>query len=95
MFIDVGPDHEVDVDRHAGQRRWASLRPEAVRISGDGRLSATVVSRAYLGGTTRLGLDVEGQRINALVPAGEPVPGDGETVRLGFADDDLHLMEPG
>jgi putative spermidine/putrescine transport system ATP-binding protein len=83
------------VDRHAGQRRWASLRPEAVRLSGEGRLSATVVSRSYLGGTTRLGLDVEGQRINALVPAGEPVPAEGETVRLGFADQDLHLMEPG
>jgi len=82
-------------DRHAGQRRWASLRPEAVKIGGAGRLSATVVSRSYLGGTTRLGLDVDGQRINAVVPAGEPLPVEGETVRLGFADADLHLMEPG
>jgi putative spermidine/putrescine transport system ATP-binding protein len=85
----------VLVERCAGQRRWASLRPEAVKIGAPGRLSATVVSRAYLGGATRLGLDVEGQRINALVPAGEALPAEGETVRLGFADEDLHLMEPG
>ncbi len=83
------------MDRHAGQRRWASLRPEAVKIGPAGRLSAKVVSRSYLGGTTRLGLDVDGQRINALLPAGEPVPAEGETVRLGFAESDLHLMEQG
>jgi putative spermidine/putrescine transport system ATP-binding protein len=81
------------VARHGGARRWASLRPEAVRIDPDGGLPATVVSRSYLGGTTRLGLDVEGQRINALVPAGHDVPGEGETVRVGFRPEDLHLME--
>jgi putative spermidine/putrescine transport system ATP-binding protein len=81
------------VARHGGARRWASLRPEAVRIEADGGLPATVVSRSYLGGTTRLGLDVEGQRINALVPAGHDVPEEGETVRLGFRPEDLHLME--
>ena len=30
-----------------------------------------------------------------LVPAGAPMPAEGETVRLGFADADLHLMEAG
>ena len=73
-----------------------SARFACIRVwAADGPLAATVVSRSYLGGTTRLGLDVGGQRINALVPAGEPVPAEGETVRLGFADKDLHLMEPG
>ena len=81
------------VARHGGERRWASLRPEAVRIvSGDG-IEGRVVSRSYLGGTTRLGLEVEGQRINALVGAGEVVPGEGEVVRVGFRPQDLHLME--
>ena len=70
-------------------------RPEAVKIGGAGRLSATVVSRTYLGGTTRLGLDVDGQRINALVPAGAPLPAEGETVRSALPTRDLHLMEPG
>ncbi|MEP9386247.1 ABC transporter ATP-binding protein [Mesorhizobium sp. KR9-304] len=83
------------VARHGGQRRWASLRPEAVRIvDGEGSaIAATVVSRSYLGGTTRLGLDVEGQRINALLPAGQPLPAEGQSVRIGFTPADLHLMD--
>ena len=87
------------VARHGGQRRWASLRPEAVRIvdssapSASGTLEGLVVSRSYLGGTTRLGLDVEGQRINALLPAGLALPAEGDSVRVGFTPADLHLME--
>jgi len=83
------------VARHGGQRRWASLRPEAIRIvDGEaGALTATVVSRSYLGGATRLGLDVEGQRINALLPAGHDLPGEGDLIRIGFAQADLHLMD--
>jgi putative spermidine/putrescine transport system ATP-binding protein len=83
------------VARHGGQRRWASLRPEAIRIvDGEaGALTATVVSRSYLGGTTRLGLDVEGQRINALLPAGHDLPAEGDLIRIGFAQTDLHLMD--
>ena len=85
----------VAVARHGGERRWASLRPEAVRIvdSEAGALDATVVSRSYLGGTTRLGLDVEGQRINALLPAGQSLPSEGQSVRIGFKPEDLHLMD--
>ena len=87
------------VARHGGQRRWASLRPEAVRIvdssapSASGTLEGLVVSRSYLGGTTRLGLDVEGQRINALLPTGQALPAEGQAVRIGFTAQDLHLMD--
>ena len=83
------------VARHAGESRWASLRPEAVRIvdGESGALEAMVVSRSYLGGTTRLALDVDGQRINALVPAGHPLPEEGTTIRIGFTPRDLHLMD--
>ena len=81
------------VARHGGERRWASLRPEAVRIAESDGIAATVVSRSYLGGTTRLGLDVEGQRINALLPAGQPLPTEGQSVRIGFTPADLHLMD--
>jgi putative spermidine/putrescine transport system ATP-binding protein len=83
------------VARHGGQRRWASLRPEAVRIAAGDGIAATVISRSYLGGTTRLGLDVEGQRLNALLPAGQPLPAEGQSVRIGFAPADLHLMDEG
>jgi putative spermidine/putrescine transport system ATP-binding protein len=88
------------VARYGGQRRWASLRPEAVRLvdgeagsAASGTLEGLVVSRSYLGGVTRLGLDIEGQRINALLPAGQPLPAEGQSVRIGFATDDLHLMD--
>jgi putative spermidine/putrescine transport system ATP-binding protein len=81
------------VARHGGQRRWASLRPEAVRIAAGDGIAATVISRSYLGGTTRLGLDVEGQRLNALLPADQPLPAEGQSVRIGFAPADLHLMD--
>ena len=81
------------VARHGGERRWASLRPEAVRISAGDGIAATVVSRSYLGGLTRLSLDVDGQRINALLPAGQPLPAEGEAVRVGFSPGDLHLMD--
>ncbi|MBX3582448.1 MAG: ABC transporter ATP-binding protein [Rhizobiaceae bacterium] len=83
------------VARHGGERRWASLRPEAVRIvEGEaGSLEAKVVSRSYMGGTTRLGLDVDGQRIYALVPAGHTLPAEGQAIRIGFTPNDLHLMD--
>ncbi len=79
--------------RHGGEKRWASLRPEAIRIDAEGTIDATVVSRSYLGGTTRIGLDVDGHRINALLAAGHPLPAEGQSVRIGFAPKDLHLMD--
>ncbi len=83
------------VARHAGEKRWASLRPESVRLveQAPGAIAATVISSAYMGGTTRLGLDVEGQRINAVLSAGEAIPADGSAVHIGFSRDDLHLMD--
>ena len=78
-----------------GQRRWASLRPEAVQLTrgGDGKLAGPIVSRAYLGATTRLGLNVGGTIIHAIVPSSGDQPSEGETVSIGYAEDALHLME--
>ena len=85
------------VARHAGERRWASLRPEAVKVhaasDAAAGIAASVVSRAYLGGQTRLGLDAEGQRINALLAAGDALPVEGDAVRIAFSRADLHLMD--
>ncbi|MGD9913878.1 MAG: ABC transporter ATP-binding protein [Rhizobiaceae bacterium] len=84
------------VQRYSGQRRWGSLRPEAIRIqaaaSGDG-VPARVVSRHYHGASTRIGLDADGLRLNAVVPAGNAVPAEGEAVVLTFNRDQLHLMD--
>jgi len=78
-----------------GEKRWASLRPEAIHLvrGGEGKLSGKIVSRSYLGATTRLGVDLGGTVLHAVVPSAGDVPGEGDVVTLGFASDALHLME--
>ncbi|MGE0502217.1 MAG: ABC transporter ATP-binding protein [Rhizobiaceae bacterium] len=86
------------VQRWAGQRRWGSLRPEAIRIArdlaGDG-VPGRVFARNYHGAATRVAVDTEGLRINVTVPAGSPIPAEGEEVRLTFNREHLHLMDEG
>jgi putative spermidine/putrescine transport system ATP-binding protein len=90
----VAPDF---VNAVVGVKRWGSLRPEAIHVvkAGEGasRLTGTVVTRSYQGPTTRLGIDLNGTLINAIVPSADDVPAEGERVTLGFAKDALHLME--
>ncbi len=84
------------VESIVGEKRWASLRPEAIHVTtgeGASQLSGTVVARSYLGSTTRLAVDFDGTRIHAVVPSSDDVPGEGARVTLGFAKDALHLME--
>jgi putative spermidine/putrescine transport system ATP-binding protein len=80
-----------------GQKRWASLRPEAIHVvrAGEGvsRLTGTVLTRSYQGSTTRLGIDLNGVTIHAVVPSADDVPLAGDRVALGFAKDAIHLME--
>ena len=84
------------VQRYSGQRRWGSLRPEAIRVqqatSGDG-VPARVVALNYLGASTRIALDAEGLRLHATLLAGASLPAEGEAVVLTFNRDQLHLME--
>jgi putative spermidine/putrescine transport system ATP-binding protein len=75
-----------------GPRTWASLRPEDIRIVPKG-VAATIVSASFLGASTRLAMDLNGQRINALLPASAPVPAQGATVQIGFNPNDLHIMD--
>ena len=81
----------------AGTAKWASLRPEAVSVAraGDGAtaLTGTVVARSYMGSTTRLAVDLGGQRITAVVAASDDLPHEGERVTVQFAPEALHLME--
>ncbi|MBN9309728.1 ABC transporter ATP-binding protein [Devosia sp.] len=81
-----------------GESRWASLRPEAIHVAraeGDGEphLTGIVVSRAYLGATTRLGIDLGGTLLHAVVASTEDAPVEGERVTLGFSKDAVHMME--
>lgn len=84
------------VERHCGVHRWASLRPETIRIVGgeDGKgLAATVVGLSYLGAATRVSLQIEGLRLSATLPAGTPLPQTGHTVAIAFDRSHLHLMD--
>jgi putative spermidine/putrescine transport system ATP-binding protein len=85
------------VRRFTDQKRWASLRPEAIHVvaakGAVSSVSGTVTARSYLGATTRLAIDMGGTRIAALVPATGEVPEIGDTVAIGFAKEALHLME--
>jgi putative spermidine/putrescine transport system ATP-binding protein len=84
------------VQRYAGQRRWGSLRPEAIRIaagaSGDG-VSARVSALSYTGAATRIGLEAEGLRLNAIVASGSTLPAIGDLVMLTFNRDQVHIMD--
>jgi putative spermidine/putrescine transport system ATP-binding protein len=84
------------VQRYSGQRRWGSLRPEAIRIgraaAGDG-VPARFVSASYLGATTRLMLDAGGLKLYATIASGSALPGIGDPVVLTFNRESLHLMD--
>lgn len=90
----LGPEF---VHAIAGERRWASLRPEAIHViradGGQNALTGTVTARSYLGATTRLAVDLNGTLLHAVVPSTDDLPTEGERVTIGFAKDALHLME--
>jgi putative spermidine/putrescine transport system ATP-binding protein len=85
------------VETITGERHWASLRPEAIHLlrseGSHSALTGTVVSRSYLGANTRLGIDLNGTLLHAVVPSGSDTPADGDRVTIGFAREALHLME--
>ena len=81
------------VERLAGRRAWASVRPESIRIVDGSGQAANVLGSSYLGAATRLALDMSGQRVTVLLPAGAAVPETGATVSLAWSAADLHLME--
>jgi putative spermidine/putrescine transport system ATP-binding protein len=75
------------------QRRWASLRPEDLRLVDEGGREAVVVATNYLGGSTRLALDIGDIRLHALLPSSSRIPQPGDRVRVDWQAGDLHLME--
>ena len=72
--------------------RWASLRPETVRIVDTGGRKASVIGRNYLGSSTRVALDVEGIRLHALLRSDQPVPEEGAEVRIDWNPEDARVM---
>ncbi len=83
------------VSKLGGPAAWASLKPEAVRITGpdDGMARGRVVGVRYLGAATRVAVTVDGGELAAISPAGRPTPPPGEEIGLVWAPDALHVME--
>ena len=79
-------------ERLAGVAEWSSLRPEDIRLGDEGGHEATVTGTSFLGSATRLTLDVAGEKISVLLPSGARVPAQGESVRISWNSDALHLM---
>ncbi|OHV20052.1 MULTISPECIES: ABC transporter ATP-binding protein [Rhizobium] len=75
-----------------GEKRWASLRPEAIRLAGDG-VEATIENASFLGAATRLSVDLRGSRLHVMLPAGAPVPDLGAGIRLAWQPADIHYMD--
>ncbi|MCU0830116.1 MAG: ABC transporter ATP-binding protein [Rhizobiaceae bacterium] len=76
-----------------GPRRWASLRPEDIRIGKTGGHAATVTGASFLGAATRVACDVNGARVNVLLPSGSAVPSLGAPIRISFDAAALHPMD--
>ena len=91
----VGSSNVIPVE-FAGlltQPRWASLRPEAIRIVEAGGRQARVVSLNYLGNSTRIALDVKGTRLHALVSSYQSLPDEGDEISVDWDPEDVRVME--
>ncbi|KGF68266.1 polyamine ABC transporter ATP-binding protein [Hoeflea sp. BAL378] len=78
--------------RLGGPAEWASLRPEDIRIGAEGGHEARVTGSSFLGNATRLTLDMAGEKLTVLLPAGSAVPAPGASVRFSWEPSALHLM---
>jgi len=76
-----------------GPEKWASLRPESIRLEEAAPLKGTVTSRRYLGSGNRVSITTQGTEIAAIVQAGQPLPDVGATVGLAFDTTALHVMD--
>ena len=91
----VGSSNVIAPDLMAslgGEKRWASLRPEAIRLASDG-IEAKVENASFLGAATRLSVDLKGSRLHVMLPAGSAVPDVGAGIRLAWQPTDIHYMD--
>ncbi|MGL4199480.1 MAG: ABC transporter ATP-binding protein [Allorhizobium sp.] len=76
-----------------GEARWTSLRPEAIRIVSEGGVEATVRSTSFLGASTKLFVETAVTALTVSLPAGQPAPQSGDSIRIAWSASDLHYME--
>jgi putative spermidine/putrescine transport system ATP-binding protein len=75
-----------------GEKRWASLRPEAIHLATDG-VEARVENASFLGAATRLTVDIRGTCLHVMLPAGSDIPDIGTAIRLVWQQGDVHYMD--
>ena len=80
------------VARLTGTACPAAIRPEHLRLAADGPLKARVTGLSFLGLTTRVSVEAEGNRFTALLPQEAPRPEPGDELALTWAPENLHLM---
>ncbi|MFA9229661.1 MAG: ABC transporter ATP-binding protein [Microgenomates group bacterium] len=79
-----------------GPKQWASLRPENTRLAmPTAEASGTVTALRYLGASTRVLMQMNGTEIAVLVPAGQPLPNQGDVSGISFDAGSLHVMAAG
>ena len=76
-----------------GERRWASLRPESIFLTTTGGHPVTVLASSFLGGSTRLTLDLDGLRIQVMLSSSAAIPAVGDRVAIDWKPADMHLMD--
>jgi putative spermidine/putrescine transport system ATP-binding protein len=76
-----------------GPAAWASLRPEATRLSPAAPLRGPVTALRYQGAGTRVLLRLGETEVAAFVPAGQSLPQPGTETGIAFDPADLHVME--
>jgi putative spermidine/putrescine transport system ATP-binding protein len=77
----------------AGEQRWASLRPESIRLTTSGGHEAKVLASSFLGGSTRLTLAIGDLQLQVMQPSVSNIPAPGESIRIDWDSRDMHLME--
>jgi putative spermidine/putrescine transport system ATP-binding protein len=77
-----------------GPAAWSSLRPEDLRIAAKSEkgVNGTVAACSFLGAVNRVAVDIQGARVNLLLPASNAVPAIGDTIALAHNHVDLHIM---
>ncbi|CAN7378056.1 ABC transporter ATP-binding protein [Rhizobium sp. LjRoot30] len=80
--------------RLGGEARWASLRPEAIRLKSGGEgVAAKVLQVSFLGASNRLLVETAGAKLHVMLPADHAVPAVGSEIALGWAPADAHYMD--
>ena len=80
--------------RLGGEARWASLRPEAIRLKPTGEgVPAKVLQASFLGASNRLLVEAGGAKLHVMLPADQAVPAIGSDIALGWGPADAHYMD--